>query len=93
MHNDWKGPYLRRLHKNASERGKRMAAARWAKDRERRKRLAQLTAEQYPNRIVRRVIVIDGERTAREAVIFLWDSDREARRKVRRVLGGEPIKT
>jgi hypothetical protein len=62
-----------------------MAAARWAKDRERRDRLALLTAEQYPNRIVRRIIVVDREKDVREAVIWDWDSAREARRKVRRL--------
>ena len=63
-----------------------MAAVRWAKDRERRRQLAALTAEHYPNRIVRRIIVIDGEKDAREAVIFEWDSEREGRRKIRAVL-------
>ena len=48
-----------------------MAAVRWAKDRARRSELAKLTAEQYPNRIVRRIIVIDGEKEVREAVIHL----------------------
>ena len=86
MHNGWKGPYRRWLQKQASERGKRMATARWARDRERRTVQAQLTAEQYPNRIVRRVIVIDREKEAREVVIFQWDSEREARRKIRKVL-------
>jgi hypothetical protein len=89
MHNDWKGPYRRRLQKQASERGRRMAAARWLKDRVRRDALAQIEAEQYPNRIVRRIVVIDDERYAREAVIWRWDSDLEARRKTRKVLKGE----
>lgn len=86
MHYDWKGPFRRRLQRAASERGRRMAAARWARDRERRGRLARLTAEQYPNRIVRRIIVIDRETEAREATIFEWDSEPEARRKVRGLL-------
>jgi hypothetical protein len=89
MHNDWKGPYQRRLRKVASERGKRMAEARWAIDRKRRAALARVTAEQYPREIVRRIIVIDGEVRAREAVIFSWDSRREAGRKVRRVMAAE----
>jgi hypothetical protein len=79
MHDDWKGPYSRRLQKKASERGRRMAEGRWNKDRERRAGLARMTAEQSPNRIVRRIMV-------REAVIWEWDSAREARRKIRRVL-------
>lgn len=48
--------------------------------------MAALTAEEYPNRIVRRIVVIDNETTVREAVIWFWDSDREARRKLRAVL-------
>jgi len=63
-----------------------MAAARWVKDRERRNRRAAVTAEQYPQEIVRRIIVIDREREVREAVIFSWDSGREARRKLRAVM-------
>lgn len=31
MLHDWKGPYNRRLARKLSERGKRMAKARWAK--------------------------------------------------------------
>lgn len=87
MHKDWNGLYQRRLRQAASVRGRKMAAARWARDRERRRRLAEVTAEQYPERIVRRIIVIDQEKDAREAVIFKWDSEREARRKIRQVLG------
>lgn len=64
-----------------------MARARWAKEHQRRNELAKLTAEQYPNQIVRRVIVIDGEIEARETVIYKWDSRREARRKIQEVLG------
>ena len=63
-----------------------MAKRRWEMDRERRNRLAKVTAEMYPNRIVRRIIVIDEEKDAREVVIFQWDSEREARRKLRKVL-------
>ena len=86
MHTDWKGPYNRRLQKAASERGRNAAKVRWQRDGERRSALARVTAEQYPNRIVRRVIVINDERIAREAVIFEWDSEREAGRKVRKIL-------
>ena len=63
-----------------------MANARWQMDRERRDRLAQLTAERHPNQIVRRIIVIDEERDAREAVIWKWDSYRVAKRKLLKVL-------
>jgi len=63
-----------------------MARRRWELERERRTKLAALTADQYPAKIVRRIIVIDAERTVREAVIRNWDSDREARRKTRWVL-------
>ena len=64
-----------------------MAAARWRLDRERRDKLAAVAAEQYPNRIVRRIVVIEEERWVREVVIFAWDSWREARRKMRLALG------
>ena len=67
-----------------------MARARWDMDRQRRDRLAALSPEQYPDEIVRRIVVIDDEREVRECVIRSWDSAREARRKVRSVLGFLP---
>lgn len=63
-----------------------MAAARWRRDRMRRQSLAKLSAEACPAHIVRRVVVIDEEREVREAVIWSWDSEREARRKIKRVM-------
>lgn len=84
MHGDWKGPYQRRLAKKASERGRRMANARWRKDRREREKLAVLTAEQFPRRIVRRIIVIDDERTVREATFWDWESGRDWKRKPRK---------
>lgn len=86
MPRDWKGPFSKQLQAAASERGKRMAKRRWELDRERRNKLAQLTAEQYPNKVVRRIIVIDNEQAVREAVIWQWDSVRFAARKVREIL-------
>jgi len=72
--------------KAASERGRRMAAARWRNDRARRNRLAQLSAEFFQRRIKRRIIVIDDEQIVREAVIWTWDSYRTARSKLLAVL-------
>lgn len=78
--------YIRRKVKAASERGKRMAKARWAKDRTNRDRLAKLTAEQCPSRIIRRIVVIDHETTVREATFWNWESRRSWRRKELAVL-------
>lgn len=64
-----------------------MAARRWQLDREHREKLAALTAEQYPNKIVRRVIVIDDERDVRETVIWSFMSHRERYRLERKALG------
>lgn len=86
MRGDWKGPFSRRLQRAASDRGRRMANARWDLDRARRARLAALTAEQYPQRIRRRIVVIDDETRVRETVIWAWDSVREWRRKERAAL-------
>lgn len=69
-----------------SEHGRRMANRRWQLDRERREQLAKLTAEQYPTRIIRRIIVIDDERVVREAVIWSFDYAKDAKRKTRQVL-------
>ena len=68
-----------------------MANARWALDRARRNQLAALTAEQCPNQIARRIVVIDRERTVRETVFWAWDSAREWRRKERAALAGFPV--
>lgn len=79
MHNDWKGPYQRRLQKAASERGKRMANSRWQRDRERRERLS---AEMLPAEIVARVVVIVRERQVREFTLFNFDGGRYVRRQL-----------
>jgi hypothetical protein len=92
LHRNWTGPFSRQKQRRASEHGRAMARVRWQRDRERREKVAQLTAEKYPQRIVRRIVVIDRERTAREVVIWSWDSAREARRKIREVLRGESRK-
>jgi hypothetical protein len=78
--------YIRRKIKAARERGRRMAKARWERDRAQRDKMANLTAEQFPTRIVRRIVVIDNETTAREATIWSFDSERSARRKLQEVL-------
>ena len=78
--------YIRRKVRADSERGRRMANARWAKDRIERDRLAKLTAEQCPSRIVRRIVVIDNETAVREAVFWNWESRRSWRRKELAVL-------
>ena len=86
MRGDWKGPFQRRLQKARSERGRRLANIRWAKDRAERNKLAALTAEQFPSRIVRRIVVIDNERTVREETFWNFESQRSWRRKERKVL-------
>ena len=63
-----------------------MANRRWQLDRERRERLAQLTAEQFPTKIVRRIIVIDDERNVREAVIWSFDRWKDEAKKTMAVL-------
>ena len=72
--------------KAARERGRKMAAARWRIERMRRDQLAALSPEYYPGRILRRIVVIEEERTVREVILRESDSDREARRKIKWVL-------
>ena len=67
-----------------------MANARWKRERAERDRVAALTAEQYPSRIVRRIIVIDNERDVREVTIWNWESGRDWKRKERKVLTPGP---
>jgi hypothetical protein len=77
---------VRRQIKAARNRGRLMAQRRWQLDRERRNRLLALSPENYPGRILRRIVVIDNEMLVRETVIYESDSIRESRRKVRRVM-------
>ena len=78
--------YIRECSRRASERGKRMAAERWRRDREQRDLWASIAPERMPAKIVRRIIVIDSEVIVREAVMYDTDSMRDARRKLRQVL-------
>jgi hypothetical protein len=78
--------YIRRKVKAARERGRRMANRRWQLDRQRRNKLAALTAEQCPTRIVRRIVVIENETMVNEAVFWNFESKRSWRRKERQVL-------
>jgi len=63
-----------------------MARARWGRDRQRRDALAALAPERTPDRIRRRIVVIDDERIVRETVIYAHDSRRAAAAKLRQVL-------
>lgn len=60
-----------------------MATRRWELDRARRDALATKDPAFTGLRIVRRIIVIEREGSAREAVIYETDSARSARRKLR----------
>lgn len=66
-------------------RGRMMANVRWKREREWRDRLAATTAEQCPSQIVLRVVAIRNERDVSEAVVWSFDSRRDARRKLRAI--------
>lgn len=81
--------YQRQRAKRASDRGKRMAKARWAKDRARRAALAAVAEDRpqiYAGDIARRVVVIDNERDVREMIVWRWDRPAEVRRKINKCL-------
>ena len=78
--------YLTKKRKAASERARAKATRRWELDRQRRERLAATDPIFSGLQIVRRIVVIDRERTVREAVIYAGDSLREARSKQRAIL-------
>jgi hypothetical protein len=82
---------IRKKVSAARERGRRMATIRWKRDRERRDKLAALTAEQHPTKIARRIIVIDDERLVRETVIWSFMSRREWQRKERQALAPQTL--
>jgi hypothetical protein len=79
MHPNWKGPFSKRLQRAASDRGRRMAQARWQRDRQRRVRLS---AESIPARIAARIVVIVRETRVREFTLFDFDGPRECRRQL-----------
>ena len=62
------------------------ANRRWELDRKRRSDLAAKDPAFTGLRIIRRIVVIEGESTVREAVIYNIDSLRSARQKLNRVL-------
>lgn len=70
----------------ASERGRRMAAARWENERRRQEELAAKDPAFSGLEIARRIVVIDRECAVRETVIYAGDSLRSARQKLRKVL-------
>ena len=77
--------YVTRKIKAARERGRRRARARWDRDRAVRARLAAMEPAQFGGRIVRRIVVIDGEVSAREICFFDFDTYSDRRRKIREV--------
>lgn len=84
MSRDWKGPYHRRLKVQATERARHRANIRWQRDRERREKLAQLTAEQYPTKIAARIVVIVDEKEVKEFTLWSFDSWQERQKKCRK---------
>lgn len=79
-----------RKKRAASERGRRMAAARWANERRRQEELAEKDPAFSGIEIARRIVVIDRERTVREVTIYAHDSARSARAKLKNVLSFQP---
>lgn len=84
MPRDWKGPYQRRLAVHASQRARERANIRWARDRERRNKLAELEAEKNPTRIMAQIVVIVDERNVKELTMWSFESWRERRKKCRK---------
>ena len=77
--------YFTRRRKAASERGKRMAKARWEQDRERRDFLAAHDPV-VTGRVMRRIIDINETTgTMTEIVLRDFDSVREIRRKLKTI--------
>jgi len=71
--------------KAASVKARERANARWTKDRAMRDRLAAMEPSRFLGRIVRRVIVIDNETTAREIVLYDFDNYTDRKRKMKTV--------
>ena len=85
MRYDWNS-FKSRKKQAKRELGRKLAGIRWAKDRERRNKIAALEAESNPSRIVRRIVVIDNERDVREIVLWSWENWRDWKRKLKPLL-------
>lgn len=81
--NDWRGAFNRRKQKSASERGKRMAKARWTKFHSERARLDALDPIRVGGNLVRRVVVIDHEVRVKERSFYEFDRPCDFKRKLR----------
>lgn len=77
--------YVTRKIKAQRERGRRLANARWDKDRAMRSRLAAIEPSQFTGAIVRRIVVIDREASAFEITFYDFDNYTDRRRKLREV--------
>jgi len=73
--------YVTRKIRARSERGKRLANIRWQRDRERRMALAAIDPVRF--NVVKRIVVIDRETTAREIVFYAHDRYSDRKRKLR----------
>ena len=73
---------IRRL----SEQGRRAARARWDREALRLTKLDELDPVRVGGKIVRRVIVIDGETRIKERTFYQFDRPCDWRRKLREVL-------
>lgn len=63
-----------------------MANVRWSNERARQAAIAAADPLRVTGKIIRRIVVIDDEREAREAVIYDFDSARSARAKIKKIL-------
>lgn len=73
--------YETRKIKAARERGRKLANTRWERDRQRREALAAIDPVRF--NVVKRIVVIDRETTAREIVFFEHDRYSDRKRKLR----------
>lgn len=83
MPRDWKGSYSRKLRDMASERGRRMARARWDKFHAERGRLNAIDPVRVGGKIVKRIVVIHDENCVKERTFYEFDRDCDWKRKKR----------
>ena len=75
--------YLTKKIKAATDRARHRANIRWQRDREQRAALAAMDPVRFDGRVVRRIVVIDRETTAREIVFYDFDRYSDRKRKLR----------
>jgi hypothetical protein len=71
--------------KRASEIARKRANIRWQRDRDMREKMAALDPIKFEGRIIKRIVVIENEATAKEICFYDFDRYSDRKRKLNQV--------